>query len=115
LIPEVRDFLQRLRKAWPYAPFLCDLDNAFISFDAFAHLRDFKVIELDRTEDLWIDINMCQLGDYVRQSRETIQALGQRAGMTNTEIQTRETQLGQYIELQCGPFRSPQTPPKHNE
>jgi hypothetical protein len=108
VIPEVRTFLRAVRRAWPYAPFFCDLDNPFIPLEAFAHLDHYSVMEKSDSQELLFTIRTPELRRYVQQAHKTIRMLGQRSRMTDAQVQRRILQFDNCIRRRMGPRRKPQ-------
>lgn len=104
VIPELRAFLRRLRKAWPHAPFFCDLQNSFIGLEAVAHLDHFRIIEQADSPEFWFWIQTSELRRYVRESHQIIETLGRQARMTTAEILLRKALFDNYITERLGPF-----------
>jgi hypothetical protein len=109
VIPELRLFLRRLRKAWPYASFFCDLHSSFISVDAFAHVDHAQIVEKAGTDEIHFWIGANELQQYVTQSHRIIQVLGNRSRMPKLEIRQRILRFDNYIALNFGPFHTART------
>ncbi|MGN6552309.1 MAG: hypothetical protein ACTHLW_01045 [Verrucomicrobiota bacterium] len=103
VIPEMRVFLRKLRKKWPFAPWFCDLGNSFISLEAMAHIDHFSVIERMESDEIYFRVNTAELQSYVRESHHLIRKLGQEAGMPSAEIRRRRENFDVYIRQRLGP------------
>ena len=103
VIPELRSFLQQLRRAWPFAPWFCDLGNSFISLECMAHVDNFTVVERAESDELQFHMKTAELQRYVGESQRLIQRVGRKAGMTATEIKRRQRELAEYIRQRLGP------------
>jgi hypothetical protein len=105
VIPEIRTFLRKLNKEWPYAPFFCDLDNSFLALEAVAHLDHISVLEKAGSQEFGFWVNTRELQRHVRQSHNIIQMLGQRASLPAGDVEKRIKQFDDYIALRLGPFQ----------
>ncbi|MGO8698183.1 MAG: hypothetical protein ACLQVY_10750 [Limisphaerales bacterium] len=103
VIPEVRRFLRKLRGAWPCAPFFCDLNTSFVALEAFAYVDHARVVEKAGSEEIHFWICTSELRQYVAQSYQIIQVLGEHSGMSRTEIRQRKLRLADYITKHFGP------------
>jgi len=108
VIPEARTFLRGLHRAWPYAPFFCDLHGDFLQIEAFAHLDHFTVLEKSASAVLRFIICPAELRRYVQQAHKTIRMLGTRAVMTPAQVRRRILRFDKYIGQRVGSFRKVQ-------
>lgn len=97
LIPDLREFIRKLRKSWPYAPYFCDLDSSFLSLEAMACFDHFTILEWDDSGKMTFQINTKEISQYLGESNEVIERLGKQAGMTALEITNRKKQVSDYL------------------
>lgn len=102
VIPELRSFLQALRREWPFAAWFCDLNNSFLGLEAMAHVENFTVMEIAGSKEIRFQINSLELRNYVHVSHELIRVVGKRAGMTGFEIRQRQRAFDTYIYQRFG-------------
>ena len=103
LIPEIRQYLRALRRAWPYAVFFCDLDaSSFVLIEALAHMDHLAVVEYDRRKQYCVEVGLRDLRDYVAQSYRTLRRLQRHSGLSRAEIQDRIGRLDAHLHRHLG-------------
>jgi hypothetical protein len=103
VVPEIRAFTRQVHTVWPFAAFFCDATSMYLVLDAFAVLEHFIVIQRDRSRQMSLTVDESELRQYAEQTRATIQELGTRAGLSESDIAKRRLRLNEHLSQWLGP------------
>lgn len=96
-IPEVRRFFQALLKAWPYAPYFCDLGNGSMVALFHSCLNSIVTRRIDGLDGARVMYDPHELVRLLEQTLEACRGLWTRAGVPTPAVAERFKAVFEYF------------------
>ena len=103
-IPEVRKFYQQFHKIWPYWFFFCDLHTETLQMMVLCILPNLQGFKRVGQPKAAVEYNPLDLIRFIQRNFGPLNAMMDRAGMSEMEIYHRTRDLFHYFNL---PFDAP--------
>ena len=103
-IPEVRKFYQKFHKIWPYWFFFCDLHTETLQMMTLCLLPNLQGFKRLGQPKAAVEYDPMDLVGFIQRNFGPLNAMMDRAGMSEMEIYNRTRDLFHYFNL---PFDAP--------
>jgi hypothetical protein len=103
-VAEVRHFLKRLHRAWPYCAYFCSFETDFLLVQALCQLRNLAVIEDEKSRSTAVGFLWAEMWKFLLEGRRSIEKLGTAAGMTRRQIRRRQDAFCRYFMERLPPL-----------
>jgi len=103
-IPEIRKFYQQFHKVWPYWFFFCDLHTETLQMMVLCILPNLQGFKRVGQPKAAVEYDPMDLIGFIQRNFGPLNAMIERAGMSEMEIYNRTRDLFRYFNL---PFDAP--------
>ena len=103
-IPEIRKFYQEFHRAWPYWFFFCDLDSETLTMMTLCLMPNIQGFKRLGEPMATAEYDPMELIRFIQENFAPLNAMMERAGMSELEIYHRTQDIFRYFKL---PFDSP--------
>lgn len=98
-IPEVRRFYRTFFEAWPYWFYYCNIDSDTFLIMALCCLPSLRITQVDQKSMVAVEYNHQELLDFLRRGFGPMNALCDRAGMSERQIVERTKAIFGYFNF----------------
>lgn len=110
LIEEVRSFYSALHDVWPYWLYFCDLHQDGLKTTVLSCLQTFTAFKMDGRAQCCVEYDLFELVQFIAHDLPFMNALCERAGMSEVEIFDRTRDILMYFGLPFDAERPPAGP-----
>lgn len=103
-IPEIRKFYQHLHHVWPYWFFFCDLNTETLTMMTMCLLPNLQGYKRLGEPNAAVEYNPMDLINFIKKNFGPLNAMMERAGMSEMDIYNRTRDVFQHFKL---PYNSP--------
>lgn len=98
-IPEVRRFYGSLHDAWPYWFYFCNLESDSLLIMVLCCLPSLRITQIDQRTMVAVEYSHQELLDFLRRGFGPMNALCERAVMSDPEIVARTKAILEYFNF----------------